>query len=117
LHIFSFNLPTGTGTSSLVLKIKFFANIFCVTIFFVKHFFSPLNTFMGKGQDLDPDPYLGSGSGRPKNMRILRIRIRIPNTADNKKIKTRKVPVPDFYTNPHLRQCSERDCVAAVLLR
>jgi hypothetical protein len=26
--------------------------------YFVKHFLSPLNTFMGKGMDPDPDPYL-----------------------------------------------------------
>ncbi len=28
--------------------------------YFVKHYFSPLNTFMGKGKDPqpDPDPYL-----------------------------------------------------------
>jgi len=56
---------------------------FCVKILFCKHYFSPLNTFMRKGKDPDPDPYLvtnRSGSGRPKNMRILRIRIQIPNT-------------------------------------
>jgi hypothetical protein len=65
---------------------------------FYKHYFSPLNTFMRK--EKDPDPYLrlmdpggpktcgsetgsipltnGSGSRRPKNMRI---RLRIPNTS------------------------------------
>jgi hypothetical protein len=33
---------------------------FCVKILFFKHYFSPLNTFMKKGKDLepDPDPYL-----------------------------------------------------------
>ncbi len=52
---------------------------FCVQMLFCRHYFSPLNTFMRKGKEPDPDPHLltnGSGSGRPKNMRI-----RIPNTA------------------------------------
>jgi hypothetical protein len=31
---------------------------FCVKILFCKHYFSPLNTFMRKGKDPDPDPYL-----------------------------------------------------------
>jgi hypothetical protein len=38
---------------------------------------------MRKGKDPDTDPYLRlleSGSWRPKNMQLLRIRIRIPNT-------------------------------------
>jgi hypothetical protein len=29
---------------------------FCVKFYFVKDFFSPLNTLMGKGKDPDPDP-------------------------------------------------------------
>ncbi len=54
---------------------------FCVKILFCKHYVSPLNTFMRKGKDPDPelDPYPsvpnGYGSGRPKS-----IQIRIPNT-------------------------------------
>jgi hypothetical protein len=50
-----------------------------VKILYSKHYFSPLNNFMRKGKD--PDPYLGSGSGRTKNMGILRIRI--PNTGNS----------------------------------
>ncbi len=80
---FSYSVPTGTLYS--VLKILFFAKI-CVKILLCRHYFSLLNTFMRKGKDPKPylDPYLwlyGSGSGRPKNMLILRIRI--PNTASN----------------------------------
>ncbi len=51
-----FGLPTGTLSS--VLKIRFFAKKFCVKILFCKHYFSPLNTFMRKGKDPEPDPYL-----------------------------------------------------------
>ncbi len=69
------------------LKIIFFLK-FCITILFCKHYFSLLNTFMRKCKDpylwqMDPGPgsiplISGSGSGRPKNMRI---RILTPNTA------------------------------------
>ncbi len=31
---------------------------FCVKILFCNHYFSQLNTFMRKGKDPDPDPYL-----------------------------------------------------------
>ena len=31
---------------------------FCVKILFCRHYFSPLNTFMRKGKDLEPNPYL-----------------------------------------------------------
>ena len=41
-----------------ILKINFFAKIFCVKILLCKHFFTPLNTFMRKGKDPEPDPYL-----------------------------------------------------------
>jgi hypothetical protein len=44
---FSYNLPTGTSSSD-----------FCVKILFFRHYFSPLNTFMRKGNDPDPDPDL-----------------------------------------------------------
>jgi len=61
LHIFSYNLPTGTLSS--VSKIKFFAKIF-VKILFCTHYFSPLNTFMSSVADPgclsqipDPDFY------------------------------------------------------------
>ncbi len=34
--------------------------VFVLKFYFVKHFFTPLNTFMGKGKDQEPvpDPYL-----------------------------------------------------------
>jgi hypothetical protein len=38
-------------------KFYFFLK-FCVKILFCKHYFSPLNTFMRKVKDPDPDPYL-----------------------------------------------------------
>ncbi len=47
---------------------------FCVKILFCRHYFSPLNTFMRKGKDPEPDPGgpktcgscgSGSGSGSP----------------------------------------------------
>ena len=37
-----------------MIKIKFFARKFCIKILFCNHYFSPLNTFMRKGKDLDP---------------------------------------------------------------
>jgi hypothetical protein len=53
---FSYNLPTGTLSS--VLKIKFFANIFCVRIISVRS--TPLweNGRIRKHADSDPDPDL-----------------------------------------------------------
>ncbi len=30
----------------------------CVKILFSRHYFSPLNTYMRKGKDPEPDPYL-----------------------------------------------------------
>ncbi len=30
---------------------------FCVKILFCRHYFSPLNTFMRKGKEPDPEPY------------------------------------------------------------
>jgi hypothetical protein len=56
-HIFSLNLPADTLSS--VLKIKFLLKL-CVKVLFCKHYFCPLNTFMRKGKDSDPDldPYL-----------------------------------------------------------
>ncbi len=59
-----------------------FLQKFCVKMLFCRHYFSPLNTFMIKEKDPEPDPYLltnGSRSGRPKNMRIrIRFRIQFP---------------------------------------
>jgi hypothetical protein len=67
--IFFQNSPAGTLFS--VLKFNFFAKIL--------YYY-----FLRKGKDLDPepDPYLCL-SGRPKNMRIMRIPISIPNTTWN----------------------------------
>jgi hypothetical protein len=31
---------------------------FCVKILFYKHYISPLNNFMRKGKDPEPDPYI-----------------------------------------------------------
>jgi hypothetical protein len=39
-------------------KIKFLKH-FCIKVLFCNHYFSPLNTFMRKGKDPDPDPYWG----------------------------------------------------------
>ncbi len=72
------------------LKNLIYCKNFVLKFFFYQHYFSPLNTFMGKGKDSepDPDPYpltYRSGAGKPKNMQIW-FRIRIPNTdIDNKK--------------------------------
>ncbi len=50
---FSYNLPAGTYIRSLIYSFK---DKFCVKILFSKHNFSPLNTFMRKGKDPNPDP-------------------------------------------------------------
>jgi hypothetical protein len=39
------------------LKNLIFYKILVLKFYFVKHYFSPLKTFMGKGKDPDPDPY------------------------------------------------------------
>jgi hypothetical protein len=53
-RLFSYNLTAGTLSS---VVIKFFAK-FGVKMLFCKQYFSPLNTFMRKGKDPDPDQYL-----------------------------------------------------------
>ncbi len=50
---FSYNLSAGT-LSSVVINV--FAK-FGVKMLFCKQYFSPLNTFMRKGKDPDPDQY------------------------------------------------------------
>jgi hypothetical protein len=66
--LFSDSLPADTLSS--VLKINFLLK-FCVKILFCKHYFNPLNIFMRKGKDPDPDFIpLTNGSGRPKNMLV-----------------------------------------------
>jgi hypothetical protein len=47
-HIFSYNLTTGT--LSLLFNFNFLPN-FVSKVYFVKHYFSPLNTFEGKRTD------------------------------------------------------------------
>jgi hypothetical protein len=42
----------------LMMKIKFFAKKYFIIISFCKYYFSPLNSFMRKGKDPEPDPYL-----------------------------------------------------------
>ncbi len=39
---------------------------FCVKILFCNHYFSPLNTFMRKGEDPDPDPNEARQKGNSK---------------------------------------------------
>ncbi len=65
---------------------------FWVKILFCKHYFSPLNTFMSKGKDPDPeqdpelDPYLwlmDPDPDRTKTCGQIRFRIRIPNTGSH----------------------------------
>ncbi len=53
-YFFSYNLPAGTLSSVYCFK-----DIVC-QILFCKRYFSPLNTFMRKGKnpDPEPDPYL-----------------------------------------------------------
>jgi hypothetical protein len=41
-----------------MIKTKFFARKFLFKILLCNHYFSPLNTFMKKGKNLDPDPFL-----------------------------------------------------------
>jgi hypothetical protein len=55
LHIFFSQL--ARRYTLFCLKIKFVVK-FCVKMLFCRHYFSPLNTFMRKGKDLDPDPHL-----------------------------------------------------------
>ncbi len=41
----------------VMIKIKFLVKKFCIKILFCNHYLSPINTFMRKGEDPDPDPY------------------------------------------------------------
>ncbi len=71
---FSYNVPT-------VLKIQFFAKILCWHFILQALFQSAQHLYEkreGSGSRSIP---LTNGSGRPKNIRI-RVRIRIPNTAE-----------------------------------
>jgi hypothetical protein len=67
---------------------------------FCRHYFSPLNTFMRReGSGAGSLPLTnGSGSERPNNMWILRIRIRIPNTACHVWLLARDVTFHKKYT-------------------
>jgi hypothetical protein len=51
----SYNL--SIGASSSVKKLNFLLK-FCVEMFLCRHYFSPLNIFMRKRKDPNPDPYL-----------------------------------------------------------
>ncbi len=74
-HIFSYNLPAGTLSS--VLKTLFFAKIL-FKILLCQNLFQSAQHLYEKREGSGPIPLTsGSGSGRPKNMRI-----RIPNTAE-----------------------------------
>jgi hypothetical protein len=42
----------------LMIKIYFKQECFFIKFLLCNHYFSPLNTFMRKGKDLDPDPNL-----------------------------------------------------------
>jgi hypothetical protein len=67
---------------------------FCVKMLICRHYFSPLNTIYEKkeGSGSGSVPLTnGSGSGRPKNMRILRNRISNTAILDNQ----RRVPGRD----------------------
>jgi hypothetical protein len=67
---FSYNLPAcRPGTLTSVLKIVLLLKLFRSNPI--------LQALLQKGEESGA----GSGSWRPKNMRLLRIRIRIPNTA------------------------------------
>jgi hypothetical protein len=62
-----FNIITSPQAHHLQSKKLNFLLKFCVKMFFCRHYFSPLNTFMRTRKDPDPDLYiwLGSGSGFP----------------------------------------------------
>ncbi len=55
IHIFLIIYPQAHYLQSY--KFNLFLK-FCVKILFCKHYFSPLNTFMRKGKDRDPDLWL-----------------------------------------------------------
>ncbi len=65
-YLFSyFFLITCPGTSSSV----YFLLKFCVKILFCRHYFNPLNTFMRKGKDPDPDTYLWQMDSDPGGLK------------------------------------------------
>ncbi len=75
---FLITYPLAHYLHSLIYCLK---DNFCVKILFCKHYFSPLNTFMRKGKDPHPDPYLwptDSDQGDPKTSRSVS-----PNTVGN----------------------------------
>ncbi len=77
---FSYNLPTGT--LSLVLKFNFLLK-FCTKILFFQALFQYAQQFFENREGSVSIPLTnGSGSGRPKSMRILRIWI--PNIAQSR---------------------------------
>jgi hypothetical protein len=79
-YFFSYSLPAGTLSS--FLKYNFLLKC-CITILFCKPYFSLRHHYEKREESGSESIRLtnGSGSGRPKNMRILRIRI--PNTGSH----------------------------------
>jgi hypothetical protein len=58
--IFFFHIFFHIAHRHIIFILKFFNFFlkFCVQILFCTHYFSPLYTFMRKGKDPDPNPYL-----------------------------------------------------------
>jgi hypothetical protein len=78
IFLFSYNLLVCTLSSVLIIILNFLLK-FCITILFCKPYFSLKESGSGSISLTN-----GSGSGRPKNMRILRIWIRIPCTGSHR---------------------------------
>ncbi len=83
IFVSQFFLITCPQAHHLRSKKLIFLLKFCVKMLFCRHYFSLLNTFMRKGKDPDPDPYIGlmdpdpggpetcgSGSGSPTLLKI-----------------------------------------------
>jgi hypothetical protein len=55
-YFFSITFPEAHHLQTK--KLNFFCQNFVFKILFCRHYFSFLNTFMRKGKDPEPDPYL-----------------------------------------------------------
>jgi hypothetical protein len=60
----SFNI---VKTCSIIKNFNFQQENLCIRILFSNYSFSPLNTFLRNGKDLDPDPYLWLTDPGPKH--------------------------------------------------